>query len=414
MPRLQPSLLRRAHRASPLLAALLPACRDLGSARNELRWIREHVLAKNGDPGSPPQRSSRTTIARLCAARARGLPLQYVLGSQPFGPLDIACRAGVLIPRPETEAWVYALAELLRSSSNSSSSFRGNGNSSGTGVGGGLRDAPPAPLRVVDFCSGTGCVALLLAALLLARPQTGPRRRGARIRGFDVEPRAVALARRNLARNADRLGPRGGLGGSGTGTPGVVAFERADVFAEDWLDFLRRDAREDGHAEPSIDVLVSNPPYISARGFDRDTGRSVRNHEPRLALVPDPALIIGRTNSESYDCAPEDVFYARLLRIAERTRTGVVVFEVGDLAQAARVVAMALAVGTAKTAPEGGSGGWDATSVEIWRDWPDMQPEEHEAQTARVAGFEIPVRGSGHGRVVVLRRGVWYTSRGRG
>ena len=89
-------------------------------------------------------------------------------------------------------------------------------------------------------------------------------------------------------------------------------------------------------------------------------------------------------------------------------------FEVGDLAQAARVVVMALAVGTAKTAPEGGSGGWDATSVEIWRDWPDMQPDAHEAQTVRVAGCEITVKGSGHGRVVVLRRGVWDTSGARG
>ena len=405
MPRLQPSLLRRAHRASPLLAALLPACRDLGSARNELRWIREHVLSS---PSSSAQSGSRSrnTIARLCAARGRGLPLQYVLGSQPFGPLDIACRAGVLIPRPETEAWVYALAALLRSN---------DAGAAGNSPRQPPTPAPASPLRVVDFCSGTGCVALLLAALLQARPH-GPHDGGARIRGFDIEPRAVALARHNLARNADRVCPSR-PGGSG-GTHGVVAFERADVFAEDWLDFLRRDAREDGDGdgdrEPRIDVLVSNPPYISARGFDRDTGRSVRNHEPRLALVPDPALMMGLTGDGKYDCAPEDVFYARLLRIAQQTRAGIVVFEVGDLAQAARVVGLALAVGTAKTAPEGGSGGWDATSVEIWRDWPDMQPDAHEAQTVRVAGCEITVKGSGHGRVVVLRRGVWDTSGARG
>jgi hypothetical protein len=35
----------------------------------------------------------------LCKRRSRPEPLQYILGSQPFGPLDIKCRPGVLIPR---------------------------------------------------------------------------------------------------------------------------------------------------------------------------------------------------------------------------------------------------------------------------------------------------------------------------
>ena len=96
---------------------------------------------------------------------------------------------------------------------------------------------------------------------------------------------------------------------------------------------------------------MSNPPYISARGFDRDTGRAVRNHEPKLALVPDPALLArwhdgsGSEGGGSGEgpAAPEDVFYARLLRIAEETRPRLVAFEVGDLEQAVRVAEMALA-----------------------------------------------------------------------
>ncbi|KAF4968127.1 hypothetical protein FSARC_4402 [Fusarium sarcochroum] len=84
MPRIQPSLLRRANRLSPHLASLLPACRDLASAQNELRWIKNHV-----DETWSQQKSWH--LDNLCRKRGRGMPLQYVLGSQPFGSLDIKC-----------------------------------------------------------------------------------------------------------------------------------------------------------------------------------------------------------------------------------------------------------------------------------------------------------------------------------
>jgi methylase of polypeptide subunit release factors len=76
-----------------MAAQLLPACRDLESAANELRWIREHVQ----DTTSPIPAGLR--IWKLVEKRGRGIPLQYVLGTQPFGDLEIKCRPGVLIPR---------------------------------------------------------------------------------------------------------------------------------------------------------------------------------------------------------------------------------------------------------------------------------------------------------------------------
>lgn len=103
MPRLPPTLLRHARHISPSLAQLLPVCRDLESARNELRWLREHVLVAKlpADEQSSGQLSvlQRRRLKASVAARAAGRPLQYVLGSQPFGELDILCRPGVLIPR---------------------------------------------------------------------------------------------------------------------------------------------------------------------------------------------------------------------------------------------------------------------------------------------------------------------------
>ncbi len=103
MPRILPSLFWRARRLSPLATLLLPVCRDVASALAELRWIREHVAARRDRFGPSSARASdaarEAAVLRLCRRRGRGEPLQYVLGTQPFGPLDLLCRRGVLIPR---------------------------------------------------------------------------------------------------------------------------------------------------------------------------------------------------------------------------------------------------------------------------------------------------------------------------
>lgn len=100
MPRIPTALLRKARTIDPFLPALLATCRDLHTAQNELRWLREHVekIAK-------ARRARGDTLARgallgqLVRERARGKPLQYLLGTEYFGELEIRCRPGVLIPR---------------------------------------------------------------------------------------------------------------------------------------------------------------------------------------------------------------------------------------------------------------------------------------------------------------------------
>lgn len=101
MPRIPTSLLRRARRINQLLPLLLRTCRDLRSASNELRWLQEHAVATtSNDLKSPPLNTSwGPYLHQLCVERARGKPLQYLLGNQPFGDLNILCRKGVLIPR---------------------------------------------------------------------------------------------------------------------------------------------------------------------------------------------------------------------------------------------------------------------------------------------------------------------------
>lgn len=109
MPRLAKSLLYGARRLHPLLVPLLRTCRDLPSARNELRWIKEHVsklvTAKeqsgaHGNAGSIITAQARQALLKkLCYDRGRGKPLQYILGTAWFGDLELRCEPGVLIPR---------------------------------------------------------------------------------------------------------------------------------------------------------------------------------------------------------------------------------------------------------------------------------------------------------------------------
>ena len=102
MPRLSPTLILRARTLHPLLPLLLRTCRDIPSALNELRWLGEHAIA-NRHVILTSTDQIRTSwphhLYRMCLERARGKPLQYILGTQPFGNLEILCRKGVLIPR---------------------------------------------------------------------------------------------------------------------------------------------------------------------------------------------------------------------------------------------------------------------------------------------------------------------------
>lgn len=97
MPRLLPSLLRQARLREPHAARLLPVCRDLASARNEVRWLKEH--AKQEAFKRCEGTLERKLLSDLISRRASGQPLQYIIGSEYFGDLEIKCRPGVLIPR---------------------------------------------------------------------------------------------------------------------------------------------------------------------------------------------------------------------------------------------------------------------------------------------------------------------------
>lgn len=261
--------------------------------------------------------------------------------------------------RPEPEAYTTYLAHLITTQTL-------------------FRPLPPS-LTILDLCTGTGCIALLLHSLLartISHMHT---------HGIDISPQAVQLSWDNMQSNmaAQRLPPP-------TLPCQTLDFREGDIFSSSsgWMSSRKGKEKE----EERWDVLICNPPYISPWGFTHQTERSVRKYEPKLAQVP--MVTYPGTHK------PEDVFYARLLDIGARTRARVMLFEVGDMTQAVRVVRMALEHQELKSKGE-------RIVVEIWRDWPDAAPLENEATSSVVeAGkesTEVRIKGSGHGRSVFIQ-----------
>jgi HemK-like putative methylase len=345
MPRISPRLFRKANRHSPNVAALLPACRDLPSAINELRWLKEHV---NGTTHI----AKESLLARLCTKRGQGYPLQYILGSQPFGPLDIKCRPGVLIPRPETEAYTYHLADLIKSKS--------------------LKfDGSKQDLGVVDFCTGTGCIPLLLYALLHQKFDHLD------VLGVDISTQAIKLAKGNIDHNT-RLSHL-----PGRQLNHDLGIMQGDIFQDEVLEKLKG---------RKWDVMVSNPPYISRRAWNHGGGQigySVRKHEPPLALVPGDDIPV------PVDWNHEDVFYARLIACHLKPRA--ILLEIGDTEQARRVISRFLEHDLSIN-----------SEIQVWRDWPDLASAGDKDCLLEVPVQDgpsraIPVQGDGNIRSIFIR-----------
>ena len=141
-------------------------------------------------------------LIELVKRRAAREPLQHLLGSAPFGPVAVSVGPGVFTPRPETELLLeWGLAAVADSSS---------------------------PL-VVDLCTGSGALALAVAA---ARPD-------ARVHALEADPGALAWARHNITEHE--------VAG---GTP--VTLHAADVRWSDPLPDL----------EGAVDLVLCNPPYV--------------------------------------------------------------------------------------------------------------------------------------------------------
>lgn len=161
---------------------------------------------------------------------SRHEPLAYVTGHTDFGPLWLACAAPVLIPRPETEEWLRRFFAGLKqpyegvaAMSPSPSAASAVGTPRLLGENNEIALGPlPAGAVVVDIGTGSGAIALWVKHHF---PHL-------RVLATDLEPPALALA----AQNARALGLE------------------LPLVQGDLLSVLK---------DQSVDVLLSNPPYIN-------------------------------------------------------------------------------------------------------------------------------------------------------
>lgn len=159
-------------------------------------------------------------MRRGMARLVAGEPLQYVLGEWDFRTLTLKCDRRALIPRPETEELVTRVLAHL--------------------------NGPTSRPLVVDVGTGTGAIILALAKEY---------RGDAVFLGTDVSEDAIALA----TENARRCG------------------------LADRVSFAVADGLDDFDEPQSVDVIVSNPPYVESAVCETLDPR-VRDHEPRMAL----------------------------------------------------------------------------------------------------------------------------------
>lgn len=155
--------------------------------------------------------------------RARRVPLQQILGTQEFMGLSFFVSPHVLIPRQDTETLVEAV----------------------------LKEHPGAGERVLELCTGSGCIALSLARL----------GKYGQITATDLSKEALKMA----GKNCESL-----LGGE-QGSFCPVELAQGDLF-----EALEREGAK-------FDLLVANPPYIPTQAILR-LEPEVRDFEPRMAL----------------------------------------------------------------------------------------------------------------------------------
>ena len=164
--------------------------------------------------------SETDALRELVKRRGQREPLQHIVGSTSFCGYEIAVNRHALVPRPETELLAELGWEFL------------------------VTRHPPL-VTALDFGTGTGCIAIALAAKCP----------NAKIVATDISEEALSLAKENAARN---------------NVAGRIEFLQSDGFAG-----LSTGSR--------FDLIVSNPPYIPSAEIET-LQAEVRDFDPRSAL----------------------------------------------------------------------------------------------------------------------------------
>ena len=215
-------------------------------------------------------------------------PLQYVLGYAEFYGRRFRVTKDVLIPRPETELLVDTVLQKLKSASRGCDGDCGGASRGGACDRASDRADDRAALKILDLCTGSGCIAWTLALEPV----------GAHITAIDISPAALAIARSQFSgefsRGASVSSESAFAVSRGASVNSIVSGRAVTSIEADVLD-LSEEGLSGTHSKLALgqfDVIVSNPPYVMEQ--EKALMRSnVLDHEPALALfVPDDAPLI--------------------------------------------------------------------------------------------------------------------------
>lgn len=213
---------------SEITAFIAEAVRGLYPEREARRIALTAAAALSGESeakflADPNQRVNIDGVERCAEQLAAGCPVQYVTGKTKFCDMTFHVDGSVLIPRPETEELVLWAEQCAADHWNP---------------------------RILDVCTGSGCIAIVLAAHL---PQ-------AEVTALDISHAALETARRNASMNGVRI----------------------RFIDDDALNGMPSLAGE------TFDIIVSNPPYIPHSEIE-SMHVNVTRYEPHEALFVDDA-----------------------------------------------------------------------------------------------------------------------------
>lgn len=163
-------------------------------------------------------------LENMIQERIRKIPLQYITKHQEFMGMDFLVEKGVLIPRPETEILVERVIERLKKRKSSSH------------------------LKIVDLGTGTGIIAISIAKFI----------KDITIYATDISKKSLQVAFKNAQKHS---------------CEDKIIFLQGDLFRP----FLGKIDKN------SLDVIISNPPYINSDDF-KLLPPEIKDNEPKIAL----------------------------------------------------------------------------------------------------------------------------------
>lgn len=194
--------------ASPQWDAEALIVHAFGISRTDLVFARRYEVRDD---------SKLAALESMLVRREAREPLQHIVGRAPMMGLELQVGPGVFIPRPETELladWAITRAQAL------------------------IASGVPRP-KIVDFCTGSGALALAIADAVPS----------AQVIGVELDPKAFDWAQRNLAMVQRQWG-------SGDRAVRIIRGDVTDAR-------LLTDSPELRQWVGKVDIVVSNPPYVA-------------------------------------------------------------------------------------------------------------------------------------------------------